>query len=34
MPTKYVARKFNPGKDDHNKINTLINISSQSLNAS
>ena len=34
MPTKYVARKFNPGKEDHNKINTLINLSSLSLNAS
>lgn len=34
MPTKFVARKFNPGKDDHNKINTLINLSSLSLNAS
>lgn len=33
MP-KYVVRKFNPGKADHNKINTLINLSSLSLNAS
>lgn len=34
MPTKYVARKFNPGKEDHNKINTLINLSALSLNSS
>ena len=34
MPTKYIARKFNPGKADHNKINTLINLSSLSLNSS
>ena len=34
MPTKYIARKFNPGKADHNKINTLINLSSRSLNSS
>lgn len=33
MPTKYIARKFNPGKADHNKINTLINLSSLSLNS-
>ena len=34
MPTKYIARKFNPGKADHTKINTLINLSSLSLNSS
>ena len=35
MAKKYIVRKFNPGKEDHNKIeNTLINLSSLNLNAS
>lgn len=35
MAKKYIIRKFNPGKEDHNKIeNTLINLSSLNLNAS
>ena len=33
MAKKYVVRKFNPGNEDHNKINTLINLSSLSLNS-
>lgn len=33
MAKKFVARKFNPGKEDHNKINTLINLSALSLNS-
>ena len=33
MAKKYIVRKFNPGKEDHNKINTLINLSSLNLNS-
>lgn len=33
MAKKYIVRKFNPGKEDHNKINTLINLSALSLNS-
>ena len=32
MPKKFIVRKFNPGKEDHNKINTLINLSALNLN--
>jgi hypothetical protein len=32
MAKKYIVRKFNPGQEDHNKINTLINLSALSLN--
>jgi len=34
MAKKYIIRKFNPGKEDHNKINPLINLSALNLNAS
>ena len=33
MAKKYIVRSFSPGKKSHNKINTLINLSSLGLNA-
>lgn len=33
MAKKYIVRKFNPGKTDHNKVNPLINLSALSLNS-
>lgn len=33
MAKKFIVRKFNPGKEDHNKINTLINLSALNLNS-
>ena len=33
MARKYILRKFNPGKPEHNKVNTLISLSALGLNA-
>lgn len=33
MAKKYILRKFSPGKKEHNKVNTLINLSALGLNA-
>lgn len=34
MPKKFIVRRFNPGKEDHNKTNPLINLSALGLNSS
>ena len=34
MPKKYVIRSFNPGKQNHKRINPLINLSSLGINTS
>lgn len=34
MAKKYILRQFKPGNKEHNKINTLINLSALGLNAS
>ena len=33
MAKKYILRSFSPGKKQHNKVNTLINLSALGLNA-
>ena len=33
MAKKYILRKFKPGQADHNKVNTLINLSLLGLNS-
>ena len=32
MAKKYIIRSFNPGKREHNKVNTLLNLSSLGIN--